>query len=234
MTAIERSRTVAVVGAGTMGQGIAQVALLAGHHVLIHDIDGALAATGASLVRDRVERMAAKGRLDRAEAEDAAGRIRAADGLAGLADAALVIEAVVEDVTVKRALFAALEEVVSPDALLATNTSSLSVTELAAGLAHPGRFLGLHFFNPAPLLPLVEVVSGSATDPAAAERAYRTVLGWGKTRSAAPTPPASSSTGSPGPSTPRPSPCTRSRAPTPRPSTPSCARAADSGWARSR
>ncbi|RKT05657.1 3-hydroxybutyryl-CoA dehydrogenase [Streptomyces sp. 3211.6] len=181
MTAIERSRTVAVVGAGTMGQGIAQVALLAGHHVLIHDIDGALAATGASLVRDRVERMAAKGRLDRAEAEDAAGRIRAADGLAGLADAALVIEAVVEDVTVKRALFAALEEVVSPDALLATNTSSLSVTELAAGLAHPGRFLGLHFFNPAPLLPLVEVVSGSATDPAAAERAYRTVLGWGKT-----------------------------------------------------
>ncbi|MFH7598364.1 3-hydroxyacyl-CoA dehydrogenase [Streptomyces racemochromogenes] len=181
MTAIERSRTVAVVGAGTMGQGIAQVALLAGHRVLIHDIDGALAATGAGLVRDRVERMAAKGRLDRAEAEDAAGRIRAAEGLADLADAALVVEAVVEDVTVKRALFAALEEVVSPDALLATNTSSLSVTELAAGLAHPGRFLGLHFFNPAPLLPLVEVVSGSATDPAAAERAYRTVLGWGKT-----------------------------------------------------
>ncbi|MCF3179651.1 3-hydroxyacyl-CoA dehydrogenase [Streptomyces polychromogenes] len=181
MTAIERSRTVAVVGAGTMGQGIAQVALLAGHRVLIHDIDGALAATGASLVRDRVERMAAKGRLDPAEAEDAAGRIRAADGLAGLADAALVIEAVVEDVSVKRSLFTALEEVVSPDTLLATNTSSLSVTELAAGLAHPGRFLGLHFFNPAPLLPLVEVVSGSATDPAAAERAYRTVLGWGKT-----------------------------------------------------
>ncbi|MEU3402480.1 3-hydroxyacyl-CoA dehydrogenase [Streptomyces sp. NPDC006670] len=181
MTAIERSRTVAVVGAGTMGQGIAQVALLAGHRVLIHDIDAALAATATALVRDRVERMAAKGRLDRAEAEDAAGRIGAADGLAGLAGAALVIEAVVEDVTVKRALFAALEEVVSPDALLATNTSSLSVTELAAGLAHPGRFLGLHFFNPAPLLPLVEVVSGSATDPAAAERAYRTVLGWGKT-----------------------------------------------------
>lgn len=181
MTAIERPRTVAVVGAGTMGQGIAQVALLAGHRVLIHDIDPALAATGAGLVRDRVERMAAKGRLDRAEAEDAAGRIEAAAGLADLAGAALVIEAVVEDVTVKHALFAALEEVVSPDALLATNTSSLSVTELAAGLAHPGRFLGLHFFNPAPLLPLVEVVSGFATDPAAAERAYRTVLGWGKT-----------------------------------------------------
>lgn len=181
MTAIERSRTVAVVGAGTMGQGIAQVALLAGHRVLIYDINAALASDAVGFVQDRVERMAAKGRLDRAEAEDAIGRIASAAGLAELAGAALVVEAVVEDVTVKRALFAALEEVVSPEALLATNTSSLSVTELAAGLAHPGRFLGLHFFNPAPLLPLVEVVSGFATEPAAADRAYATVLGWGKT-----------------------------------------------------
>ncbi|MET9885359.1 3-hydroxyacyl-CoA dehydrogenase [Streptomyces sp. NPDC006430] len=181
MTAIERSRTVAVVGAGTMGQGIAQVALLAGHRVLIYDINAALAAGGVGIVQDRVERMAAKGRLDRVEAEDAIARIDAASDLADLAGAALVIEAVVEDTAVKRALFEALEAVVPSDALLATNTSSLSVTELAAGLAHPGRFLGLHFFNPAPLLPLVEVVSGFATDPAAAELAYRTVLGWGKT-----------------------------------------------------
>ncbi|MCX5178158.1 3-hydroxyacyl-CoA dehydrogenase [Streptomyces virginiae] len=181
MTAIERSRTVAVVGAGTMGQGIAQVALLAGHRVLIYDINAALAADGVGFVQDRVDRMAAKGRLDRAEAEEAIGRIAAAGDLADLAEAALVIEAVVENVTVKQTLFAALEEVVAPDALLATNTSSLSVTELAAGLAHPGRFLGLHFFNPAPLLPLVEVVSGFATDPAAAELAYRTVLDWRKT-----------------------------------------------------
>ncbi|WP_327362210.1 3-hydroxyacyl-CoA dehydrogenase [Streptomyces sp. NBC_01296] len=181
MTAIERSRTVAVVGAGTMGQGIAQVALLAGHRVLLYDINAELAAGGVGIVQDRVDRMAAKGRLDPAEAEDAIGRIDAASALADLAGAALVIEAVVEDAAVKRALFGALEEVVAPDALLATNTSSLSVTELAAGLAHPGRFLGLHFFNPAPLLPLVEVVSGFATDAAAAERAYRTVLGWGKT-----------------------------------------------------
>ncbi|WKV72981.1 3-hydroxyacyl-CoA dehydrogenase [Streptomyces sp. PCS3-D2] len=181
MTAIERSRTVAVVGAGTMGQGIAQVALLAGHRVLIYDIDAALAADGVGMVQDRVERMAAKGRLAPAEAEETVGRITAAGALADLAGAALVIEAVVENVGIKQTLFAALEEVVGPDALLATNTSSLSVTELAAGLAHPGRFLGLHFFNPAPLLPLVEVVSGSATDPDAAERAHRTVLGWGKT-----------------------------------------------------
>ncbi|MFD7624425.1 3-hydroxyacyl-CoA dehydrogenase [Streptomyces sp. NPDC059851] len=181
MTAIERSRTVAVVGAGTMGQGIAQVALLAGHRVLIYDINAALAADGVAIVQDRVERMAAKGRLEPTEAEAANGRILAASALSDLADAALVVEAIVEDTTVKRTLFAALEEVVAEDALLATNTSSLSVTELAAGLAHPGRFLGLHFFNPAPLLPLVEVVSGHATDPAAAERGYRTVLSWGKT-----------------------------------------------------
>ncbi|WP_330331442.1 3-hydroxyacyl-CoA dehydrogenase [Streptomyces sp. NBC_00536] len=181
MTAIERSRTVAVVGAGTMGQGIAQVALLAGHRVLIYDIDEAAARAGRTAVRDRIERMTAKGRLDRAEADAAIGRIESAHALADLAGAALVIEAVVEDAGVKRALFASLEKVVAPDALLATNTSSLSVTEIAAGLAHPGRFLGLHFFNPAPLLPLVEVVSGFATDPAAAERAYETVLGWGKT-----------------------------------------------------
>ncbi|MER5873672.1 3-hydroxyacyl-CoA dehydrogenase [Streptomyces sp. NPDC002044] len=181
MTAIERSRTVAVVGAGTMGQGIAQVALLAGHRVLLYDINASLAADGAGIVQDRVERMAAKGRLDQAESEDAIARIAPAVSLTDLADAALVIEAVVEDAGVKRALFRALEEVVAPDALLATNTSSLSVTELAAGLAHPGRFLGLHFFNPAPLLPLVEVVTGFATDPAAAGSAYATVLGWGKT-----------------------------------------------------
>ncbi|MFI5616088.1 3-hydroxyacyl-CoA dehydrogenase [Streptomyces sp. NPDC051567] len=181
MTAIERSSTVAVVGAGTMGQGIAQVALLAGHPVLIYDIDGDLARDGRDRVRERVERLVVKGRLGRAEADGAIGRIEAAHDLAALAGAGLVVEAVVEDAAVKRALFASLEEVVSPDALLATNTSSLSVTEIAAGLAHPGRFLGLHFFNPAPLLPLVEVVSGSATDPAAAESAYRTALSWGKT-----------------------------------------------------
>ncbi|MFD0352509.1 3-hydroxyacyl-CoA dehydrogenase [Streptomyces sp. NPDC127110] len=181
MTAIERARTVAVIGAGTMGQGIAQVALLAGHRVRLYDSVPERAREAVQTVGGRVERLVAKGRLDRAEADEAVGRLDSAETLTGLASAALVIEAIVEDVTVKRQLFAALEGVVAPDALLATNTSSLSVTELAAGLAHPNRFLGLHFFNPAPLLPLVEVVSGHATDPEAAERAYRTVLGWGKT-----------------------------------------------------
>ncbi|MFF5701738.1 3-hydroxyacyl-CoA dehydrogenase [Streptomyces sp. NPDC012794] len=181
MTAIERARTVAVIGAGTMGQGIAQVALLAGHPVRLYDSAPERAREAVQTVAGRVERLVAKGRLDRAEADEAVRRLASVDALTGLAPAALVIEAIVEDVAVKRELFTALEAVVPQDALLATNTSSLSVTELAAGLEHPGRFLGLHFFNPAPLLPLVEVISGHATDPAAAESAYRTVLGWGKT-----------------------------------------------------
>jgi 3-hydroxybutyryl-CoA dehydrogenase len=181
MTGIERSRTVAVIGAGTMGQGIAQVALLAGHTVLLYDADGDRTAAGVRSVQDRVARLAAKGRIDRAEADAVNGRIAPAPDLAALAPAGLVVEAVVEDVRVKQELFRALEDVVAGDCLLATNTSSLSVTELAAGLRSPGRFLGLHFFNPAPLLPLVEVVSGFATDPATADRAVSTMLSWGKT-----------------------------------------------------
>ncbi|WP_424212853.1 3-hydroxyacyl-CoA dehydrogenase [Streptomyces sp. BI20] len=181
MTAIERGRVIAVVGAGTMGQGIAQVALLAGHPVLLHDALPGRATEAVDAVAGRVERLVAKGRLDRAEADAALGRLRPAHALADLAGAALVIEAVIEDIGVKQGLFTALEGVVEPEALLATNTSSLSVTEIAAGLSRPERLVGLHFFNPAPLLPLVEVVSGFATGPEHAERAYRTVLGWGKT-----------------------------------------------------
>ncbi|MGW1762593.1 3-hydroxyacyl-CoA dehydrogenase [Streptomyces sp. NPDC002073] len=181
MTGIERSSTVAVVGAGTMGQGIAQVALLAGHRVVLYDAAAGRAHDGRGEVAARVERLAAKGRLDRAEAEAAIGRITAVGDLAELSGAALVVEAIVEDAAVKREVFAALEAVVAPDCLLATNTSSLSVTEIAAGLKHPGRFVGLHFFNPAPLLPLVEVVSGDATAPESAQLAFETAAQWGKT-----------------------------------------------------
>ncbi|MFJ7155411.1 3-hydroxyacyl-CoA dehydrogenase [Streptomyces sp. NPDC101118] len=181
MTGIERSRTVAVVGTGTMGQGIAQVALLAGHPVLLHDAVPERADAAVTAVIGRVERLVAKGRLDRAAADAATGRIGAARELSELADCALVVEAILEDVAAKQRLFTALEAVVAPDCLLATNTSSLSVTELAAPLKHAGRLVGLHFFNPAPLLPLVEVVSGYATEPEAAERAFGTALAWGKT-----------------------------------------------------
>ncbi|MFF7155892.1 3-hydroxyacyl-CoA dehydrogenase [Streptomyces sp. NPDC008139] len=181
MTALDRGGVVAVVGAGTMGQGIAQVALLAGHRVLLYDAAPGLAAKAAAGVGARLDRLAEKGRLDTAEHRAALDRLVPADGIADLAPAALVVEAVVEDLAVKRRLFAELEETVGDGCLLATNTSSLSVTAVAGALRLPGRLVGLHFFNPAPLLPLVEVVAGAASDPAAVDTAYDTAAAWGKT-----------------------------------------------------
>ncbi|MDK1473226.1 3-hydroxyacyl-CoA dehydrogenase [Streptomyces sp. 549] len=173
--------TVAVVGTGTMGQGIAQVALTAGHRVLLHDVAPERAERAAEQIRARLDRLVTKGRMtadDRAAAGD---RLYAAADLAELAGAEVVVEAVLEDLGAKQQLFGALEAVVGPDCLLATNTSSLPVTAVAAALRRPGRFVGLHFFNPAPLLPLVEVVSGHATDPATADRASDLAVAWGKT-----------------------------------------------------
>ncbi|MFE5481407.1 3-hydroxyacyl-CoA dehydrogenase [Streptomyces sp. NPDC056527] len=179
--AIERSRTVAVVGTGTMGQGIAQVALVAGHPVRLYDSAPGRAEEAVSALAARLDRLVEKGRMDRAERDGAVARLHAAAELTELADAALVVEAIVEHLPVKQQLFGELEKIVGDDTLLATNTSSLSVTAIAGGLRLPGRFVGLHFFNPAPLLPLVEVVSGFATDESAATRAYETAKGWGKT-----------------------------------------------------
>ncbi|MEV5949608.1 3-hydroxyacyl-CoA dehydrogenase [Streptomyces sp. NPDC051993] len=180
-SAIAPSRTVAVVGTGTMGQGIAQVALVAGHRVRLHDAAPGRAREAADAIAGRLGRLVDKGRLADADREAALARLHPAEDLAELADAALVIEAVLEQLPVKQELFTALEGVVGEDCLLATNTSSLSVTAIAGALRNPGRFVGLHFFNPAPLLPLVEVVSGFATEEAAATRAYETAKAWGKT-----------------------------------------------------
>ncbi|MYZ36999.1 MULTISPECIES: 3-hydroxyacyl-CoA dehydrogenase [unclassified Streptomyces] len=181
MTAIEPGRVVAVVGTGTMGQGIAQVALVAGHPVRLYDAVPGRAEQAAASLTGRLDRLAEKGRLDASARDAAVARLRPAAELTELADAALVVEAVLEQLSVKRELFAALEDIVGDDCLLATNTSSLSVTAVAGGLRLPGRLVGLHFFNPAPLLPLVEVVSGFATDERAARCAFETARAWGKT-----------------------------------------------------
>ncbi|MFB7395582.1 3-hydroxyacyl-CoA dehydrogenase [Streptomyces sp. NPDC056191] len=178
---VGRDRTVAVVGTGTMGQGIAQVALVAGHPVRLYDSAPGRAEEAVAALTARLDRLVEKGRLDATAREAAVGRLSAARDLGELGDAALVVEAIVELLPVKQQLFADLEKVVGDDTVLATNTSSLSVTAIAGGLRLPGRFVGLHFFNPAPLLPLVEVVSGFATAPDVATRAYETVKGWGKT-----------------------------------------------------
>ncbi|MGW2820021.1 3-hydroxyacyl-CoA dehydrogenase [Streptomyces sp. NPDC001443] len=181
MTAIDLNSPVAVVGTGTMGQGIAQVALVAGHTVRLYDAAPGRALAAAEAIGARLDRLVEKDRLAAADRDAARARLRPAQELADLADCALVVEAILERLDVKQELMRDLEAVVGDDCLLATNTSSLSVTAIGGALRNPGRFVGLHFFNPAPLLPLVEVVSGFATDVTSATRAYETARAWGKT-----------------------------------------------------
>ncbi|MCT9005268.1 3-hydroxyacyl-CoA dehydrogenase [Streptomyces sp. NPDC054766] len=181
MTALDLSSPVAVVGTGTMGQGIAQVALVAGHPVRLYDAAPGRAAAAAEAIGARLDRLVAKDRLAGADRDAARARLQPAERLTDLADCVLVVEAVLEQLDVKQRLFSDLEDIVGDDCLLATNTSSLSVTAIGGALRNPGRLVGLHFFNPAPLLPLVEVVSGFATDVTSATRAYETARAWGKT-----------------------------------------------------
>lgn len=181
MTALDLSSPVAVVGTGTMGQGIAQVALVAGHCVRLYDAAPGRAQDAADAIGARLDRLVAKDRLAAADRDAARARLLPAETLAELADCALVVEAVLERLDVKQELLRELEGIVGEDCLLATNTSSLSVTAIGGALANPGRFVGLHFFNPALLLPLVEVVSGFATDVTSATRAYEMARAWGKT-----------------------------------------------------
>lgn len=175
------SAPVAVVGAGAMGAGIAQVAALAGHPVRLLDNRPGAAAKAVDELRATLAKLAAKGKLDPAQAEAAASRLTAVASLDALADAALVVEAIVENLEAKRALFRDLEARVGEHCLFGTNTSSISVTAIAAGLARPERLAGLHFFNPAPLMALVEIVSGLATAPAVAATLFATAAAWGKT-----------------------------------------------------
>lgn len=172
---------VAVIGAGTMGSGIAQVAAQAGHDVYLYDTRPEAVQRALATLQRTLQRLVEKGRLTADAAATVHARIRPATDLGTLADSGLVIEAIVEDLDIKRRLFADLEKVLGADAVLATNTSSLSVTAIAAACTHPERVVGLHFFNPAPLLPLVEVVPGLATEAAIPARCVALLRNWGKT-----------------------------------------------------
>lgn len=172
-----------VAGAGTMGAGIAQLGCLAGLETALHDPDPAALARGAERVRDDLERGARRGRWSEAEARAAVARLSTGAELEDLAGCELVIEAAPEHLALKHELFAALERACGPDAVLATNTSSLAVTEIAAPARHPERICGMHFFNPPALMKLVEIVAGArsgehalALASAAAERMRRTPI----------------------------------------------------------
>jgi 3-hydroxybutyryl-CoA dehydrogenase len=180
----QEAARVAVIGAGTMGAGIAQVALEAGWRVALHDPVPGATDRALERIRQGLARRADKAGADDAT-RDASRRLLAldvhSDLAAAVAGAQLAIEAAVEDLDVKRRLFIDLDDAASPDAILATNTSALSVTRIAEAAARPERVVGLHFFNPAPLLPLVEVVAGRASAAWAVERAASIVEAWGKT-----------------------------------------------------
>ena len=177
---MEQSTTVGVIGAGTMGQGIAQIAASAGHGVILVDRDEAAVERAMSNLDRILKRLVEKGRLDPGDSEAILSRIQTSSEVSACAPCGLVIEAIVEKEAVKQAVFSSLESVVGDAAILATNTSSLSVTRLAAGLKHPSRFLGLHFFNPAPLLPLVEVVPALQTREGLADEMSVLMRNWGK------------------------------------------------------
>jgi len=171
---------IGIVGAGAMGSGIAQLAAQAGHAVILVDQnDSALQRSAATLAKVAA-RLVEKGKWSADDSERIQSAIDRTTALDSLAACDWVIEAIVEDLGVKQSLFQSLESIVTPQAVLATNTSSLSVTAIAGKLQHPERFMGLHFFNPAPLMALVEVVPALQTDAMHVDRAKSMMTAWGK------------------------------------------------------
>jgi len=178
--ALEQGSVVAIIGSGAMGAGIAQVAAASGYQVKLFDTRADAVAKAIADIGKVYGKLVEKGRMSGEQAAAANARLHQVADLHAVAGAALVIEAIVENLDVKRMLFADLENVVGDDCILATNTSSISVTAIAARLRRPERLVGMHFFNPVPLMALVEVISGLATAPAVAATVYATAQAWGK------------------------------------------------------
>ncbi len=172
---------IAVVGSGLMGTGIAQIAAAAGQHVLVFDAMPGAAAKAVASVGETWRKLVARGKMTDADAEAASARLAIAASLPEIKHARMVVEAIVEDLDAKRALFTELESVVAADCILASNTSSFSITLLAAKLACPERMVGMHFFNPVPLMELVEVVRGLGTSEDCAVVTFDAARRWGKT-----------------------------------------------------
>ncbi|HRY42881.1 MAG TPA: 3-hydroxybutyryl-CoA dehydrogenase [Thermoanaerobaculia bacterium] len=175
--AIER---IGVIGAGQMGAGIAHVAALAGKAVVLTDVDAALAEKGLAVVRKNLGRQVEKGKVAAEAADAALARISVASDLAALADADLVVEAIVENEEVKRGLFSRLDGLLKSGAILASNTSSISITRLAAATKRPESVIGMHFMNPVPVMQLVEVIRGIATSDATTEAVVAAAKEMGK------------------------------------------------------
>jgi 3-hydroxybutyryl-CoA dehydrogenase len=184
VSVLDTNSIVGVVGAGAMGSGIAQVAAVSGHRVRLADADGAAVARARDGLTRTLAREVEKGRLPAGADADALSRISFVEGVSDLrpfADCGIVVEAIVERLDAKRALFASLETAVSEDAVLATNTSSLPVAAIGSACRRSHRVLGVHFFNPAPVMPLVEIVPSLATSTAVTAATRSLVDSWKKT-----------------------------------------------------
>jgi 3-hydroxybutyryl-CoA dehydrogenase len=173
--------TIGVVGAGQMGAGIAHVAALAGKRVVLVDVTPDLAGKGLRGIEKNLSRQVEKGKVAALDRDAALARIATTADLSRLAEASLVVEAIVENEAVKRDLFARLDALVPPLTILATNTSSISITRLAAGTKRPERFIGMHFMNPVPVMALVEVIRGIATSDETTETVLALAKDLGKT-----------------------------------------------------
>lgn len=178
MLADQHTFPVGVVGSGAMGSGIAQVAATAGHTVVIFDTNPAALDKSKAGLTATLQKLQEKGKI--ADAQQILDRCSFASDMAAFADCGLIIEAIVENIDVKKKVFAALEAIVKDDCILASNTSSLSIASIASACAKPSRVMGIHFFNPAPLMALVEVIPAIQTDATLPEQIKNLLLQWGK------------------------------------------------------
>jgi 3-hydroxybutyryl-CoA dehydrogenase len=172
---------VGIIGSGAMGSGIAQVAAQAGNEVKIYDANDVAMSKSLNNIRISLQKQAEKGKISLIEAGNISSKIKTTDRLEGLGDCDLVIEAIIEDLDIKKTVFAELEMYVSEACILATNTSSLSVTAIAAACNVPERVVGIHFFNPPILMPLVEVILPLQAPQYFAEKTAKMIASWGKT-----------------------------------------------------
>ena len=156
-------KTIGVIGAGTMGSGIAQVAAEAGFEVIMRDIEDNFVHRGMSNINKNLGRAVDKGKKSKEEAEEIVGRVRGTTNLEDLKEADLIIEAVIENMDMKKELYGELDRVCGPDTVFASNTSGLSITEMASATKRPDKVVGMHFFNPVPVMKLVEVIMGAST-----------------------------------------------------------------------
>jgi 3-hydroxybutyryl-CoA dehydrogenase len=181
MSKLDKNSVIGVIGGGTMGRGIVQIAATQGHRVILQEIDNAALENARTDLNRILHRLEEKGRLGEETAKAILDRIQFTSDINLLKECELVIEAVIESLAVKKEIFSRLEAIVTSECILATNTSSLSITSIASACQHPERVLGIHFFNPAPLMPLVEIIPGIRTSDSTTNTVRSLINEWGKT-----------------------------------------------------